>query len=139
MQIEKRPVLGGGGTADNRVMQCRKLFANRHKSGVQPGYFIANLILWHDMMCHFQRSMGSKIGMTYGNAAGNTHSVQCKAHSLSPKQSSIRFVSACIASASSAPIVSMPRMTPLLAASIITPMMLFAFTLRSFRDNHTSL
>src|SRR5574340_1153182 len=59
-------------------------------------------------------------------------------YSPSPNLSLISFNMACIASASSSPSVSMPMVAPLEAASIITPMMLFAFTRRWLRDSVTS-
>ena len=115
------------------------------KSGVEPRHFLANLIAWHYVMRHFQRGVGGEMRVTDGDATGDASTVQDKTHSPSPKQLPIRVTSASIASASSAPVVSMLMLEPLLAASVITPMMLFALTLRPLlpllllRDSHTSL
>src|SRR4030067_30357 len=59
-------------------------------------------------------------------------------YSPSPKQSLMSSNNARIASASSSPFVSMVMVVPLEAASIITPMMLLAFTRRLLRDSITS-
>src|SRR6185437_14969506 len=57
----------------------------------------------------------------------------------SPKQSATSAQMASIAAASSGPAISTVIFEPLPAASIITPMMLFALTLRPFRTTCTSL
>src|SRR5690242_3683523 len=59
-------------------------------------------------------------------------------YSSSPKRSPISLTIAASAFSASSPSVSMRTRLPLPAASIITPMMLFAFTRRPLRDSHTS-
>src|SRR5690349_20796194 len=120
-------------------MQRLQLLSYSSERGVEPGYFIADLIGRYNVVRYLQRGVRGKMSSPYGDAAGNAHPVQYETHSLSPKRSSIRAINACIASISSAPVVSMPNVTPWLAASIMTPIMLFALTLRSLRDIHTSL
>src|SRR6185503_4023180 len=65
--------------------------------------------------------------------------VQDEVHSPSPKRSAISRVSAASAASASAPLASMVTFEPLPAASIITPMMLFAFTRRPLRESQISL
>src|SRR5882672_8366517 len=60
------------------------------------------------------------------------------AYSSSPKRSPISLTSAESAASASSPSASMRTLLPLPAASIITPMMLFAFTRRPLRDSQTS-
>src|SRR6267142_2774025 len=59
-------------------------------------------------------------------------------YSSSPKRSPISLTSAVSAASASSPSASMTTRLPLPAASIITPMMLFALTRRPLRDSHTS-
>src|SRR5580765_931750 len=59
-------------------------------------------------------------------------------YSASPKRSAISLTSAASAASASSPSASIRTRLPLPAASIITPMMLFAFTRRPLRESHTS-
>src|SRR5580765_7511187 len=59
-------------------------------------------------------------------------------YSASPKRSAISLTSAASAASASSPSASIRTRLPLPAASIITPMMLLAFTRRPLRDSHTS-
>src|SRR5689334_985110 len=60
-------------------------------------------------------------------------------YSSSPNLSEISAVTACMAAASSLPLVSTMMCEPLPAASIMTPMMLLALTRRPLRLTQTSL
>src|SRR5437773_2088023 len=59
-------------------------------------------------------------------------------YSSSPKRSAMRRTTAASALSASSPSASMTTRLPLPAASIMTPMMLFAFTRRPLRNSHTS-
>src|SRR4051812_20229524 len=65
--------------------------------------------------------------------------VQDEIHSPSPKRSAMSFASAASAASASGPSASIFTLEPLPAASIITPMMLFAFTRRPLRESQISL
>src|SRR5690606_17097320 len=62
-----------------------------------------------------------------------------RAYSSSPKRSAIKPSMACMAGSASGPSMSTITLVPLAAASIITPMMLLAFTRRPLRSIQTSL
>src|SRR5687768_9569854 len=61
VQIKKCAIFRGSGSADNRGMQCVKLFTNRCECGVETGYFIADLILRYDVVRHLQRGVGCEM------------------------------------------------------------------------------
>src|SRR5258708_28815881 len=65
--------------------------------------------------------------------------VQDEVHSPSPKRSAMSLVSAASAASASGPCASSFTVEPLPAASIITPMMLFALTRRPLRESQISL
>jgi hypothetical protein len=77
-------------------------------------------------------------GASDRNATGHGQPMDGKSHSPSPNLSFINATMASIASCSRSPSVSISTVTPMPAASIITPMMLLAFTRRSPRDSQTS-
>ena len=80
-----------------------------------------------------------QVRVAHRDAAGHGMAVQDEVHSPSPKRSAISLVSAASAASASAPLASIFTVEPLPAASIITPMMLFAFTRRPLRDSQISL
>src|SRR6185295_17166774 len=71
------------------------------------------------------------------DAARDADAVESETHSPSPKRPAISCSTACIAPSSSGPSVSTTIFAPWGAASIMTPMMLFAFTRRPLRLTHT--
>src|SRR6185295_19377927 len=87
----------------------------------------------------FEACGGNEMCVAHGNPAGHGIAVQNEVHSPSPNLSAISLVSAAIACSASAPCASTCTEVPWPAASIITPMMLFAFTRRPLRDSQMSL
>src|SRR5262249_20147249 len=92
-----------------------------------------------------------EVRVTDRDAAGDSRPLQGEArrgrggfaglqesYSSSPKRSAISRVSADAAASASSPSASTTTGLPLPAASIITPMMLFAFTRRPLRESQTS-
>src|SRR5207248_5310748 len=79
-----------------------------------------------------------EVGVADRDATGHGIAMQDEIHSPSPKRSPISAVSAASALSASAPSAWIITFEPLPAASIMTPMMLFALTRRPLRESQIS-
>ncbi len=101
---------------------------------------VLELLGWNQIVRRFELCVADEVRVADGDAAGHRDAVQGERHySSSPKRSAINLERALKACSSSGPSVSTMTVEPFAAASIMTPMMLFAFTRRPLRLSQTAL
>src|SRR5690606_19292577 len=134
----------------NVLDQCGEFATCRQDGLVEALFLLFDFGLVDVVVLHLQLRVREQVRTADRDAARDTDAVDGEGHvrlapdprphhSLSPNFCSISCTSADSASSSSSPLVSTTTLEPLAAASIMTPMMLLAFTLRPLRASQTSL
>src|SRR5882672_8843454 len=112
--------------------------ARRDDGGVEARLFLGDTRRRNVVVRDLELRMRYQLRMPDCDAARHADAVDGETHSPSPNFSLINPTSAAMAWASSGPSVSIAMTEPFAAASIMTPMMLLALTLRLSRVIHTS-
>src|SRR5204863_7627130 len=119
-------------------LQRREVLARLVQRGLEAAHLGFDLALRDLVVHHLEARGGDEVRVADGDAAGNRMPMQDEVHSPSPNLSAISFRIAATACSASPPLASMSTVVPWPAASIITPMMLFAFTRRPLRESQIS-
>src|SRR5581483_112982 len=137
VQVEEGLELGRRARRDVRLQRC-ELLARARNGNVEALNLALEVDLRYLVVRHFQARRGHEVRIADRDPRGDRIAVQDEVHSPSPNLSRISCSSAAIAASASGPSASTSTLVPWPAASIITPMLLFALTRRPLRESQIS-